>query len=56
MPRRQRDKMQVELYPYTTLALQRGGWSIPHTGHFTHETETQYPLYTTLAWTVQIVL
>jgi len=31
MPQRHRDKMQVEFYPYTTMALQRGGWSTPHT-------------------------
>jgi hypothetical protein len=44
------------------VAIDRGGWSVPCPGHFTHWKETRYPLYTRVVgplgpvWMVQKIL
>ena len=32
-----RGEVEVQLYPYATLAQEGGGWSLPCCGHFTTE-------------------
>lgn len=59
MPCRQREEVEVQLYPFSTPALEGTGWSGPGPGRFTPKNETRYSLYKRLggsqglSWWVQ---
>jgi hypothetical protein len=45
MPSRHRGVVEVQLYPFSTLVLEGGRWSVPCPSCFTPRKETRYPLY-----------
>jgi len=50
MPGRHRGEADVHLYQYPTLALEGGGWSVPHPDYFAPRKETQSSLYRRVGW------